>query len=76
MVSSKWREVCKFLAGATFVGAFFNAYLWATDVSVPVPFLGFTLSPKMLGIRAAVGALFFAVFLYIGYIKGPSQLPG
>lgn len=75
MVSSKWREACKFLAGATFVAAFANAYLWATNVSVPVPFLGLTLSPTFLGIRAAVGSVLFVIFLYIGYLKGPGRLP-
>lgn len=76
MASSKWREACKFLAGATFVGSFANAYLWATDVSVPVPFLGLTLSPSVLGIRAAVGAVFFALFLYVGYLRRPRPLQG
>ena len=67
-MTTKWREASKFLAGATFVGAFANAYLWATDASVP--FFGGTFPRAAFGLRAVVGVLFFVVFLYVGYLKG------
>jgi hypothetical protein len=66
MASGKWRDICKFLAGATFVGAFSNAYLAAYGVEIPTP-LGFDLPPVALGVRAVVGAVLFGVFLYLGY---------
>ena len=62
-----WREVFKFLSGATFVASIANLYLSVHDIAVP--FLGYTISPRLLGVRAAVGFVLFAVFFYFGYLK-------
>lgn len=70
MMSQKWRDIYKFLAGAMFAGAFSNAYLAAYGIEIPTP-LGFDLPPVALGARAAAGAVFFGVFLYLGYFAKP-----
>jgi hypothetical protein len=65
MMKSKWREVFKFLSGAALAGSLMNGYLWLTGISVP--FLGYTITPRLLGLRAAVQFLLFVVFLYFGW---------
>jgi hypothetical protein len=63
----KWQEVFKFLSGAAFAGAIANFYLaWH---NVPVPVFGSTMSPRLLGIRAAVALLAAVVLFYLGYLK-------
>jgi len=68
MSTVKWREAFKFLSGAAFAGSMVNFYLWATDVSVP--FLGYTISPQLLGLRASVAFAAFIVFFYLGWLRG------
>jgi hypothetical protein len=63
----KWREVSKFLSGAAFAGSLANCYLWLSGVSVP--FLGYAITPRLLGLRAAVQFLLFVVFLYVGWLR-------
>ena len=63
----KWKEVFKFLAGVTFASALVNGYLYWTRVAVP--FLGYTISPELLGLRGAVHLVLFLTFFYFGYIK-------
>jgi len=67
MTRIKWREVFKFLSGATLAGSFANFYLWLSGVSVP--FLGYTITPRLLGARAVVQFVLFVVFLYFGYVR-------
>jgi hypothetical protein len=67
MTRIKWREVFKFLSGAALAGSFANWYLWLTGISVP--FLGYTISPRLLGVRAVVQFVLFVVFLYFGWLR-------
>lgn len=62
-----WREVFKFLSGATFVGTLANLYLALNDISVPV--LGYVLTPQLLGWRSLVSFVLFLVFFYYGYVR-------
>jgi hypothetical protein len=62
-----WREVFKFLSGVTFAGSIASFYLYMYNVSVP--FLGYTVSPKLIGAKAALHLLLFTVFFYYGYVK-------
>ena len=66
-MKTKWREVFKFLSGAAFAGCLANFYLWLTGISVP--FLGFTITPGLLGFRAAVSFVLFVVFFYLGWLR-------
>ncbi|MBE3064122.1 MAG: hypothetical protein IMZ69_03780 [Spirochaetes bacterium] len=67
MIRINWREVCKFLSGAALVGAIFNFYLFAHDISLP--FFRYTISPGLLGARSAVSFLAFVLFFYFGYLR-------
>jgi hypothetical protein len=63
----KWREVFKFLSGATFVGALANFYLWLTGVSVPV--FGHAMPPALLGVRAVVSLALSILCFYLGWLR-------
>jgi hypothetical protein len=62
-----WREVFKFLSGATFVGTLANLYLALNNISVPV--LGYTMTPELLGWRSVVSFVLFLFFFYYGYVR-------
>ena len=67
-----WREVCKFLAGALFAGSIANGYLWFMGASLP--FMGYTISPAVYGLRAAVGVVFCVAFFYFGWLRKTSSV--
>jgi hypothetical protein len=62
-----WKEVCKFLSGAFFVSAGVNAYFYFTHLAVP--FLGFTISPELLGLRSIIHFVLFLLCFYFGFIR-------
>ena len=64
-----WREVCKFGAGATFVGTIANGYLWAYDISTPFPLFGYTIPPWLFGVRALLSVAIFAICVYVAYLR-------
>ncbi len=68
-----WREVFKFFSGAAFAGTMANGYLFLYDISVPVPLFGFTISPRLFGVRAVVSVVLCGVFFYFGYVKPHQQ---
>jgi hypothetical protein len=68
-----WREVSKFLSGATFAQTIANGWLFLCDVSVPVPWLGITISPSLFVVRTIVSAVLFGGFFYFGYLKPHTQ---
>jgi hypothetical protein len=67
MTRIKWREVFKFLSGVALAGSLANFYLYLYHI--PVPFLGYTISPELHGARAAFQFVLFVVFFYFGYLK-------
>jgi hypothetical protein len=67
MTTIKWREVFKFLSGAELALAFANVYLWLSGVSVP--FVGYTVTPRLIGLKAAAQFVLFVVFLYFGWLR-------
>ena len=64
---SRWREVFKFLSGAAFAGSIANGYLWLCGISVP--FMGHTITPRLLGARAALQFALFVTFFYFGWLQ-------
>jgi hypothetical protein len=62
-----WRDMFKFLSGAAFAGSIANFYLSVHNVAVP--FLGYTIPPRLLGVRSFVQFVLFLVFFYFGYLK-------
>jgi hypothetical protein len=64
-----WKEVGKFLSGAFFVSAGVLFYLYLAGSPVPVFGAHLAVTPTVNGVRAAVHAVLFAVFFYLGYIR-------
>ena len=62
----RWNEVFKFLSGAAFAGSIANGYLYFHNISVP--FLGYMIPARLLGVRAAVQLVLCVVFFYFGYL--------
>jgi hypothetical protein len=68
-VTINWKEICKFLSGAFFVSTGVLFYLYLAGSPVPVVGAHLALTPTVNGVRAAVHAVFFVVFFYLGYIR-------
>jgi hypothetical protein len=64
-----WKDVFKFLSGAFFVTAGASWYLSSYHISVPVPFLGLTMTPEFLEIRGFIRFALFLITFYFGFIK-------
>ncbi|MCX6544366.1 MAG: hypothetical protein NTV05_08120 [Acidobacteria bacterium] len=63
----------KFFSGAAFAGTIANAYLFLYDVSVPFPLFGFTISPRLVAVKAVVSVVLCGVFFYFGYLQPRQQ---
>ena len=68
-VTFNWKEVCKFLSGAFFVSTGVLFYLYLAGSPVPVLGAHLAVTPTVNGVRAAVHAILFVVFFYLGYIR-------
>jgi hypothetical protein len=69
------REYRKFLAGAFFVSAGFQLYLYFTNVSVPLLGTHLVLTPEISGWRSIPHFVFFLLCLYFGFIAKPKERP-
>lgn len=67
------REFRKFLAGAFFVSAGIQFYLYLTKVSVPLLGTDLVVTPEISGIRSIVHFILFGLCLYFGFIKKPTD---
>jgi hypothetical protein len=65
------REFRKFLAGAFFVSAGIQFYLYLAKVSVPLLGTDLVLTPEVSGLRSIPHFIFFWICLYFGFIKKP-----
>jgi hypothetical protein len=65
------REVRKFLAGAFFVSAGMQFYLYLANVSVPLLGTGLVLTPKINGLRTIPHFIFFLLCFYFGFVAKP-----
>jgi hypothetical protein len=68
-VTVNWKEVCKFLSGAFFVSTGVLFYLYLAGSPIPVLGAHLAVTPTVNGVRAAVHAVLFVVFFYLGYIR-------
>jgi hypothetical protein len=68
-VTVNWKEVCKFLSGAFFVSAGVLFYLYLAGSPAPVVGAYLAVTPTVNGVRAAVHAVLFVAFFYLGYIR-------
>ncbi|MEK6909758.1 MAG: hypothetical protein AABW61_01630 [Candidatus Aenigmatarchaeota archaeon] len=55
------------MSGFVLASFFANLYLYLNGISVP--FLGYTLSPQLLGIRSVVNLILFGLFFFFGFVK-------
>ena len=70
------REFRKFLAGAFFVSAGIQFYLYLAKVSVPLLGTNLVVTPEISGWRSIIHFILFGLCLYFGFItepKGSSQ---
>ena len=63
------REFRKFLAGAFFVSAGTQFYLYLAKVSVPLLGTNLVLTPEISGLRSIIHFILFVLCLYFGFIK-------
>jgi uncharacterized protein (DUF486 family) len=67
------REFRKFLAGAFFVSAGVQFYLYLAKVSVPLLGTNLVVTPEVNGLRSIVHFVLFGLCLYFGFIKKPND---
>jgi hypothetical protein len=67
------REFRKFLAGAFFVNAGIQFYLYVANVSVPLLGTRFVQTPELSGLRSILHFIFFVITLYFGFIRTPKH---
>jgi hypothetical protein len=72
-----WRskEFRKFLAGAFFVSAGIQFYLYLSNVSVPLLGTGLVQTPEISGLRSIPNFIFFLLCFYFGFVTKPKDLP-
>jgi hypothetical protein len=69
----RFREYRKFLAGAFFVSAGIQFYLYLANVSVPLLGTNLVFTPEISARRSVVHFFLFALCLYFGFIKKPKD---
>ena len=67
----RFREYRKFLAGAFFVSAGIQFYLYLAKVSVPLLGTSLVFTPEISAWRSVVHFILFGLCLYFGFIKKP-----
>ena len=65
------RDFRKFLAGAFFVSAGIQFYLYLAKVSVPLLGTNLIVTPEISGWRSSVHFILFGLCLYFGFIQKP-----
>ena len=63
-------EFRKFLAGAFFVSAGTQFYLYRADISVPVLGTAFVQTPELSAVRSVVHTALFLITFYFGFVRG------
>jgi hypothetical protein len=69
----KSRDFRKFLAGAFFVSAGIQLYLYLADVSVPILGTNLVQTPRISALRAVPHSIFFLLTLYFGFLRKPKD---
>jgi hypothetical protein len=67
------REFRKFLAGAFFVSAGIQFYLYLANVSVPLLGTHIVQTPTVSGLGSILGFILFLICFYFGFIKKPKD---
>jgi hypothetical protein len=69
--AAKSRDFRKFLAGAFFVSAGIQFYLYLARVSVPLLGTNLVQTPDVSAVRSMIHFILFLVTLYFGFIRKP-----
>ena len=67
------RDFRKFLAGAFFVSAGIQFYLYLAKVSVPLLGTHLVVTPEISGVRSIIHFILFGICLYFGFIQKPKD---
>jgi hypothetical protein len=67
------REFRKFLAGAFFVSAGTQLYLYLANVSMPLLGTRIVFTPEVSGLRSIPHFIFCGLCFYFGFIKEPNE---
>jgi len=67
------RDFRKFLAGAFFVSAGIQFYLYHAKVSVPLLGTPLVVTPEISGVRSIIHFILFGMCLYFGFIQRPKS---
>jgi len=67
------REFRKFLAGAFFVSAGIQLYLYLANVSVPLLGTHIVFTPEVSGLRSIPHFIFCGLCFYFGFINKPKN---
>jgi uncharacterized membrane protein len=70
-LASRSRDFRKFLAGAFFVSAGIQFYLYLAKVSVPLLGTNLVVTSEISGWRSIVHFILFGLCLYFGFIQKP-----
>jgi nucleoside recognition membrane protein YjiH len=70
-LASRSRDFRRFLAGAFFVSAGIQFYLYLAKVSVPLLGTNLVVTPEISGWRSIVHFILFGLCLYFGCIQKP-----
>ena len=70
-LARRYRDFCKFLAGAFFVSAGILFYLYLAQVSVPLLGTNFVATPQISGVRSIIHFALFVLCLYFGFVRKP-----
>lgn len=70
MRSINWKEICKFLSGASLVTA--GASWYFAYYKIDLPFLGSKMSHQFLFVRGFIHFALFLTTFYIGFIRKKS----
>jgi hypothetical protein len=67
--AARSQEFCKFLAGAFFVSAGIQFYMYLAKVSVPILGTSFVQTPPLSRVRALIHFTLFLTTFYFGFIR-------
>jgi hypothetical protein len=70
----KSRDFRKFLAGAFFVSAGIQFYLYLAKIPVPLLGTNFVQTPEASGVRSFLHFIFFLLCIYFGFLTKPRGL--
>jgi hypothetical protein len=63
----RYREYCKFLAGAFFVSSGMQFYFYLAKIPIPLMWTSAVQSPELSAVRGTIHFVLFLICLYLGW---------